>query len=229
VTARTNFHDEEFAPEVLKALKKREILAQANPAQLVPLHYNMSTRAVLMVKKFQDERSEYPLLETTPPEAWIAAEIVPVIQEVRSKADVDESVLSAPVQRYLRVPVELPRVQGSEEQRLHTTIEPYLLKIKSLLTDIVNRRKSLRAILRLPAGVYKLRGTLVSPKPGSRREAIVVRGIKEKWRNHRIAKELDDHGLKPQDKIYPSYTNMVDVNAQLFYSLKSSIRKKYQL
>jgi hypothetical protein len=71
VMGRKKLYDAEFAPQLINTLKKREILGQANPAQLVPLRYNMSTEG--MEKKFQGERAKNPLLATAPPEAWTAA------------------------------------------------------------------------------------------------------------------------------------------------------------
>jgi hypothetical protein len=120
-------NDAEFESAVLATLKKRDILGRANPAQLALLDYNLRTEAEGFEQEFQESRQRNPLLETTAPEAWIAAEIVPKIREVRSNVDVAEEVLSEAVQKYLlyRSKTDTPS-EVDDEQKLHTTIQKFI-------------------------------------------------------------------------------------------------------
>ena len=76
---------------------------------------------------------------------------------------------------------------------------------------------------------YTIREALRPLKPASRREEIFLRGIRENWPNQRIAKELDDQALRPKNKDCNSYSNMLRMRPQLFYSVKSGINNKYSL
>ena len=218
------FYDDEFDPDLLKVLRKRDILGEANPAQLAPLVYNLLTEVRLLEKKFQTERQQNPLLETTPPEAWIAAELLPWIQQVRCGVDLDERILSAVLKRKLRCAVQ--PLGESCDQHLHRAIQPYLTHVKKLLLQIVDRRKSLGQIMSLRPNAYSVRDALKVRQPNTRREATIVRSIREGRPDHWIARELDKHGDKPKGD-FASYTEMLRISPQLFYSMKSNIKKKY--
>ncbi len=224
----TKSYDAEFGADPLNELKKRDILARANPVHYVPLIENLHRMVEAMEQKFQEERKPNPLLETTAPEAWIAAEIMPFVKEVRANADIDDQLLSKALQKYMQRGTKAHPISGPDgEEELHTTIEPYLSALRELVTAVCDRRKSLRRILRLSPGAYTIREALIPRKPASRRETIFLQGVRDNWPNHRIAKELDDKGLKPSNKDYKSYKEMLRTSPQLFYSLKSAIKKKY--
>lgn len=220
-------HDDEFSPEILLMLKQRDILGRKNPAQLVPLRYTLYTEAEATVQKFQDARRDNPLLETTPAEAWLTAELMPVVEQIRAKVDIPERVLDAALQRYFCRAVQPIVDRISDEQQLCTSVEVYLTAIKQLLIDLYDRQLSLRDILEIPATAYTLREAIVVRKPSSRREEIFLKGIKERWKNQRIARELDEKGLKPRGTTYKSYKEMHQINSQLFCATKSNIKKKY--
>jgi hypothetical protein len=227
-------HDAEFNVAILKVLKKRDILGEANLALLIPLTYNIWTDVDRMEQKFQGERKSNPLLETTPAEAWICAQIMPFIQEVRQNADIDERILSRAIQEYFqRNASGHINADDADGLQLCTTIEPYLSAAKDLLDDICDRRKSLREIFGLRPGAYSIREAFSRRIPGSKREALILRGLREKWGNPRIARELDEKGVKPKNrntnnKDYRSYRDMLRNNPQLFYSLKNGVKKKYE-
>lgn len=226
----TKLYDAEFAPGVLRMLKKRAILGRANAAQLACLNYNLGTEALAIAGRFQDERKRNPLLETTPPEAWIAAEVSPLIQEVRSNIDVDEELLSEAIQEYLRPwgPRNTGQTNG-DEQKLHTTIEPYVPVLKKLLFDLYDRAKSLRAILGLRRHIYRVRDLVAQTRPSSRREGIMLQGIQQGWTNQRVARALDEAGITPRKHgHYDSYQQMLHISPQLFYSLKNQVKTKYR-
>lgn len=202
---KTRSYDHEFNPDALKMLKKREILGRARSANLVPLDYNLSTQAAALEQEFQEERRWNPLLETTPPEAWLCAEILPFIREVRSNVDVDDRLLSEAVQ--LRVQQHTKKSQSSKDE-LVTTIEPYIPVVKKLFVDLFDRTKSLRQILGLRRGSYDVREITTTRKPTTKRETIFLRGLGEQWSNRRIAKSLDEEGVKPRSTEYRSFLEL---------------------
>lgn len=222
-------HDDEFSPEILLMLKQRDILGRLNPAQLVPLRYNSQTEAEAMVQKFQDARRDNPLLETTPAEAWLTAELMPVVEQIRAKVDIPEKVLDATLQRYFCRAMQPIVDRISDEQQLCTSVEVYLTAIKQLLIDLYDRRKSLRGILRISPTAYTVRKALAARMPTSRREAVFLQGITEGWKNHQIARALDERGLKPRNRDYKSYREMHQIKNQLFCALKSDVKRKYQM
>jgi hypothetical protein len=222
------FYDFEFGAEPLRDLKKRDVLASSNPAHGVPLIYNLLTKAEGMEQQFQKDRKVNPLHETSSPETWIVAEIMPFVKEIRANVGLHDRLLNTALQRYLRCeakPNLLPR--PDDDEPLVTTIEPYIPGVKKLLVAVCDRRKSLREILRLRAYAYTVRAALSQRKPSSRRQAIFLRGIKEKWSNPRIAKELDNGELKPKNRHFKSYGNMYQTKAQLFHSIKHNIKKEF--
>src|ERR1700682_641304 len=222
------FYDFEFGAAPLRDLKKREVLASSNPVHFVPLIYNLLTKAEGMEQEFQRERKANPLLETTSPEIWIVAEIMPFVKEVRENADVHDRLLSNALQRYLRRQAKPKlRPRPDDDEPLLTTIESYVPALKKLLIAVCDRGKSLREILRLPADAYTIRDALARRKPGTKRQGIFLLGIEEKWRNPRIAKELDEKGLKPDDSDFKSYAEMLQIKPQLFYSMKHNIKKDF--
>src|SRR6266849_9391357 len=217
------FYDFEFGAEPLRDIKKRDLLASSDSVHDAPLTYALLTKAEGMEQEFQRARKTNPVFETTPAEVWIAAEIMPLVKEIRANVGLHDRLLNNALQRYLRreaKPNLLPR--ADDDEPLTTTVKPYIPGLKTLLVADCDRRKSLHEILRLPAGAYILRNALALRKPGSLRETIFLRGIREKWQGHRIAKELDDKVLKPTNKDFKTYTEMLLVKPQLFYSLKSS-------
>jgi len=218
--------DEEFPAGILDMLKKRDILGRANATQLVPLWYNAYTKADAMEQRFQQERRQNPLLETTPPEAWLTAELMPVVQEIRAQVDIGELILDSALQRYLRSAVHPIAVDKTpDEQQLCTSVEAYLPAVKDLLINLYDRRKSLRAILQIPRTAYTFYKALTTRKPTSRKEAIFLEGINAGWKNPQIARTLDEDHQKP--RTYESYRKMLRSNPQNFYSLKNGIKKKY--
>ena len=222
-------YDEEFSPVILATLKKRDILGRANSAQLVPLWYNMNTKAEGIVQKFHEDRRSNPLLETTPPEAWLAAELMPMLLEIRLQVNMNETVLVASLQRYFRGSVRSVAVDNtSGEQQLCTGIEPYLPALKHLLIDLYDRRKRLCDILKIPLNAFTVREALAERKPFSRREKIILQGIDERWKSQTIAHALDEERLVPRGHTYTSYTHMLRTSPQNFYSMKFSIKKKYR-
>jgi hypothetical protein len=218
--------DSELNAEVLKMLKRRDILGLANSAHLSLLIYNLNTEAEMIVVRFDAARRENPLLETTTPDAWLTAEMMPVVELIRDKVDIAEPILAAAIQRYFRRVAHPIAADGTPgEQQLCTSIEAYLPAVKNLLINLYDRKKSLRAILGIPVAAYSLREALTQRKPSSRMEAVFLEGMNARWKNHRIARTLDEQHLKPRrDK---SYTEMLRLNPQGFYSLKSGIKKKY--
>jgi len=220
------FYDAEFSPGVLQLLKKREVLGQSNPAQFVPLIYNIATEVETIEERFDAERKENPLLETTPPEAWLAAEVMPAITAIRPYVEIQENLLVNAVQGYFQRAVRLVASEGPSEQQLYTTVRSYRAALKKLLIDLYDRRKSLSGILRIRVGVRTIREALATRKPSSRRQAIILKGTNEHRSNQYIAKELDKSGLKPRR--YKSYTDMLRTNSQMFYALKSDIGRKYR-
>ena len=220
------FYDAEFSAEILRMLKKRDVLAKSNPAQLAILCYNLCTEAEAIVRRFDAERRENPLLETTPAEAWLAAELGPVVRSIRENADVDDVILTGTLERYFRHlpnPVLVDIKPG--QQRLCTSVEPYFPLAKKLLTELYDRKTSLRTILRIPAGAYTVHAALKTRKPSTELEATVLQGIKEGWSNQRIAKTLDEKKVKPRN--FASYREMLRLKAESFHSLKHSTKRKY--
>jgi hypothetical protein len=218
-------YDEEFSPEILQKLKRLDVLGRKNLAHLAILRYNVYTEAEAIVQSFQDERRENPVLETTSPETWLTAELMPAVQKIRAKVDIPEAILDAALQRYFCRAVQPVVDSTSDEQQLCTSVEAYLPAVKNLLINLYDRRKSLCQILRVPVSAYTLREALTARKPVSRREAIFLEGINSGWKNPRIARTLDDQRIKP--RTYESYGKMLRSNAQDFYSLKTTIKTKY--
>lgn len=220
------FHDEEFSPEILDMLRRRDILGSSNPAHFAILRYNAYTQAEAIVQKFQDARRQNPLLETTPAEAWLTSELVPAVEQIRANADLAEPILDSALKRFFRLPVHTAIATTSSEQHLCTSLDEYLPSVKALLMDLYDRRKSLRGILRIPVTAYTVREALSARKPASKREAIFLEGINAGWKDHRIARTLDEQRIKP--RTFESYRKMLRTNPQNFYSLKATIKKKYE-
>jgi hypothetical protein len=109
---------------------------------------------------------------------------------------------------------------------LWTGIGPYQPALKKLFRDLYDRRKSLGGILGIPVAACTIREAMTERKPSSRREEIMLRGIAENRSNQYIARLLDKSGLKP--RTYKSYPEMLHVNPQDFYALKSGIKIKYR-
>lgn len=218
--------DNEFSPEILKMLKQRDILGQTNWAHYVLLEYNLDTAARAIVQSFDIERRKNPLLETTPPEAWLGAKCAPIVRDIRPNIDVDDAILSKTLQRYFRGASNavVVNVQPGEQQ-LCTTLEPYFPLIKKLLNALYERKTSLRAILGIRTDAYTVRAALKTRKPSSPLERTFLQGIKEGWKNHRIARALDEQEVKPRN--FESYSQMLHEGVESFYSLKSAIKKKY--
>ena len=229
-TMATKLYDQEFDPDLLRVLKERDILARANPVQGVPLTYNLFQRVAEIEQLFQQERKANPLLETTPPEAWLAAKSIPDIQRIRRNVDLDEVILGQAVQLHFAPrPAKRSVSQEPNEGALVTTVEPYRERLRQLYLDLYDRRKSLRGILVLGRGLYTVRGMGRPRQPTSLREAIIKQGIEKGWKNHEIARELDKQGLTPRKGSHStSYGDMLKNQNQLFYSMKSAIKKKYQ-
>ncbi len=220
------FYDAEFSPGILTMLKEREILSRANFAQGCILIYNLATEAELLVRRFTEERKANPVLETTRPEAWIAAQIVPSIREIRPNIDTDDAVMSKAVQENLCRFTPTKGLLDHDEQTLCTTIEPYRPYMERLFLDLFDRSKSLRAILGLRRTVYGVRNFDLQGKPFSRLEDIILRGLIEQRKPRLIAITLDEAGLKPRR--YKSYVHMLEINSHSFYSLKNNIKTKYR-
>jgi hypothetical protein len=221
--------DEEFSAGILATLKRRDILGRANPTQLVPLWYNVNTEAEGIVQKFHEDRRSNPLLETTPPEAWLAAELMPIVLEIRAQVIISETLLVEALQRYFRGSVRSVGVDNtSGEQQLCTSVEPCLPALKRLLMDLYDRRKRLCDILQIRLDAFTFREALAARKPSSPREQIILQGINEGWKNHRIAVELDKQRFVPRDRDYKSYTQMLRTTPQNFYSMKCAIKNKYR-
>ena len=220
------FYDDEFSAAVLQMLKKLEVLGQSNPVHFIPLVYNVAVKVDALVESFDAERKGNPVLETTPPEAWLTAEIVPAINAIRGNVEVKELVLGATLSRHFRRAVPLTPDEAPSEQHLWTTIRPYQTALKKLLIDLYDRRKSLRGILGIPVAACTIREAMSERKPSSRLEAIMLRGTTEHRSNPYIARELDESGLKP--RTHKSYTEMLHLSPQVFYVLKSSVKRKYR-
>ena len=167
-------------------------------------------------------------METTPPEAWIAAEILPRIRKVRANVEVDDEVFSEAVQKYLRC-----RSVGAEdsdldnEQKLYTTIQNFIPAIEKLLCDIFDRRKGLADILALARDRYGVGQPIRARVPSALREQIILRAIKEKWSHPKLANELDRAKLKPKSTDWKSFKQMFHDYPEQFYSMKSYVKKKY--
>jgi hypothetical protein len=220
------FYDTEFGAEPLRDLEKRDLLASSNPVHLVPLTYNLVTKAEGMEQRFQRDRKANPLFETTAAEIWIVAEIIPFVKEVRANVALDDELLSDGLQRYLRrESKQYLSPRPDDDEPLVTTIEPYIPALKKLLDAICDRRKSLRGILRLSANAVTIRDTSARHNGGTSRQAIFLLGIKGKWSNYRIANMLDDKGLKPKNKDFKSYAEMYRIKPGVFYSMKHNIKK----
>lgn len=222
-------YDTEFGAEPLRDLKRRDVLGSSNLVHYVSLTYKILAEAEGMENRFQKARRENPLLETTAPEVWIAAEYIPLIREIRSNVEIDDLLLSQALQRYLNRKAKgnlTARLEG-DEQPLTRTIEPYINALKDLLLDVCDRRKSLRGILRLPAKAYTGREVQARQKPRTLLQLIVLQGIQEGWPNHKIAKELDDKGVRPRNGDYAKHTEMLRNNPQSFYSMKSRIKNQF--
>jgi hypothetical protein len=221
----SRFYDEEFSSEILQMLRRRNVLGRSNPAHLAILLYNLYTEAEVIVQKFQHDRRQNPLLETTPAEAWLTAELIPMVQKIRAKVDIADSVLDPALQRYFYRAAHSIVDKSSDEQQLCTSVEAYLPAVKELLIDLYDSKKGLRGILKLPPTAYTFREAFTARKPTSRRADIIVQGIKEGWKDQRIARALDNGALKPRN--FPSYMEMLRNSAQNFYSMKSEIKKRY--
>lgn len=228
--ARRKFYDEEFDPEFLEVLGKREILARSNPTHYAILVYNLVTEAEALEERYQEDRKANPVLETTPSEAWLAAEILPLIKDIRARIQVDNAVLGEAIKRFLRSRVRPypAKVNDDGEQQLQTTVKPFLPVIKTLLLDVVNHQKSLRSILNLPRDVSNARAASAPKKPRSLRAEIIITGIVQKYSNQRIARELDAKRLTPRDKSFKSYVEMQREDPHRFAAMKSSTKRKYQ-
>ena len=220
-------YDVEFSPSILSMLRRKEILERANCVNAVPLDYSISTRVVELESIFEKERRADPLLEQTPPESWIAATLIDEIRAIRGNVQIQDRILSDALQKYLRhrfPPVEAPSDQ--EEQKLVTTIEPFLLAVRSLFDDLFDRRKSIFGILGLRTSSGSIR-RIVSATPKTPREKIMVRAINENWSNTRLASELDAGGVKPRNPRWKSYMQLLYQDRDQFYVLKSQIARKY--
>jgi hypothetical protein len=222
-------HDAEFSSGVLLMLRRKEILERANCVNAVPLDYGISTRVVEIENLFQIERRGNPLLEQTPPEAWIAAVLLDQIRDIRGNVQIRDRVLSDAVQKYLRhhfPPVETPLDQ--DEQKLATTMEPFLPAVRSLFDELLDRRKGIFGILGLRVSSGSIR-RIVNATPKTLREKIMVQAINEDWSNPRLARALDAAGLKPRNPRWKSYMEFQFQDRGQFYVLKSQIARKYLL
>lgn len=221
-------YDHEFSAGVLQMLRKREALGQSNTVHFVPLVYNLRTEAECgMEERFSAERRSNPLLETTHPVAWLAAEFFEHISEIRPNVEFDEFAVVAALKRYFQRAVLSTMNEYPGEEQLWTTVRPYRDAMKKLLLDLFNRRQSLRSILKLPAGSCTIHQAMSEREPSSRREEVILRGIKEHWSSQRIARELDNLGWKPRSASFKSYSELLHMNPQNFYSLKSAVKRKY--
>jgi hypothetical protein len=225
----TKFHDAEFDLEILGSLRKREILGDANPSLLVPLWYNLDTKAESLDEQFQRERRDNPLLETTPPEAWLAAILLPDIEKIRPNVRISDRVLSKAVQRYLlqRFPLKPAELAADADQTLTTAVTPFIPAVRSLLADLFDRKKSLMRILALRLKDGSIHETIVSAQPTSDREKITAQAIRENWPNIQLAQELNDAGLKPRNPRWTSYIDFLHQDPGQFYVLRSSVKRKY--
>jgi hypothetical protein len=229
VRMRKRFYDVEFSPGILAMLKERDILNRANFAQGCILIYHLATEVELLVRRFDEERKANPVLETTPPEAWIAAKLIPNIREIRSNIDMDDDLLSEALQRILRRFAPVGNINKHSEQVLRLTIEPYRSYLETLFLNLFDRTKSLRSILGLRCAVFGVRNLDSQTRPFSRREDIIVRGLMEKWPNMRIAIALDEAGIRPRSPDrHKSYVHMLRSNSQCFHSSKSAVKTKYR-
>lgn len=221
-------YDHEFSPEVLVMLRKREILGRANWVHLAVLEYNVGTETRLIERHFDVERKENPLLETTDPEAWLVAEFVPIVHGIRGQVQIEAAILIAGLTRYFRrlVPIAANELSATGEQQLWTTIALYRTAVTKLLRALYDRRTSVGRILGIPATTTFLREAMSNRQPSTRREAIILDGINKRWSNQAIARELDKSGLKPRS--HNSFTEMLRMNPQLFYAMKSDVRRKYR-
>jgi hypothetical protein len=223
------FYDAEFAPGILVMLKERDILMRANRAQRYILVYNLATEAELLIRRFDEERKANPVLETTPPEAWIAAKLVPNIREIRPNIDTDDELLSEAIQRILRRFAPLADIAKHCEQVLSLTIEPYRPCLETLFRDLFDRTKGVRSILGLRRATYNLRDFERDTKPFTMLGTIFLQGIRERWSNRRIAITLDEAGVQPRNpEKYKSYVHMLGIDSHSFYSLKNNIKTKYR-
>jgi Arc/MetJ family transcription regulator len=223
------FYDTEFSPGILAMLKERDILMRANRAQGFILVYNLTSEVELLIRRFEEERKANPVLETTPPEAWIAAKLVPSIRETRPNIDTDDELLSEAMQKTLRRFTPVDDMAKHGEQVLRLTIEPYRTYLETLFLNLFDRTKSLRAILGLRWAVFGVRDLEPQTRPFSRREDIIVRGLRGKWSNRRIATALDEAGIRPRSPDrHKSYVLMLKDNSQCFYSLKNAVKTKYR-
>jgi hypothetical protein len=220
-------HDAEFSSEVLLMLSRKEILERANCVNAVPLAHAISSRLVEMESLFQKERRGDPLLEQTPPEAWIATVLMDQIREIRGNVQIRDRMLSDAVQKYLRR--HFPRNEAppdNDEQKLVNTIEHCLPAVKSLFDELFDRRKSIFGILGLRISSGSIR-RVVSTKPKSKREQIIVQAINENWSNPHLARALDAAGLKPRNPRWKSYLEFLFQDRDQFDVLKSQIARKY--
>jgi hypothetical protein len=223
------FYDAEFAPGILVMLKERDILMRANRAQGFILVYNLATEVDLLIRRFDEERKANPVLETTPPEAWITAELVPTIREIRPNIDTEDELLSEAIQRILRRFAPLDDIAKHGEQVLWLNIEPYRPCLETLFLNLFDRTKSLRSILGLRRATYSLRDFGRDTKPFTKLDEIMLRCLKEKQKPMRIAIALDEAGVRPRSpEKYRSYVHMLGINSHSFYSLKNNIKTKYR-
>jgi hypothetical protein len=222
-------HDLEFSSEILLMLRRKEILERANCVNAVPLDYAISTRLVQMESLFQEERRADPLLEQTPPEAWLATVLMDQIREIRGNVRIRDRVLSDAVQKYLRR--HFPptgALPDQDEQKLVTSIEPFLPAVRSLFEKVIDRRKSIFGILCLRISNASIR-RIVKATPKTAREKIMVQAINENWSNPRLASSLDTAGIKPRNSRWKSYKELLFEDRNQFYVLKSQIARKYLL
>lgn len=224
MAATHKLYDDEFSAEALKLIKEVEILGLARAAVL---SYNVGKDIRGLEETFQSERREDPLLETTPLEAWIILKILPRIQEIRSNIDMEEGLLVEALKRFLRESVRETPPQYENEQVLNTTIKAYVPALEKLFGELLDRRKSLRTILRLRPDAYTIRQVASPLKPRSKREQLILRCHEKKWNNRRLAMELDNAGIKPRNRDFKSYCQMLSDDSPLFRSMKYDVLKKY--
>lgn len=218
-------HDKEFSAPVLRMLKDREILSESNPVHSAILIYNIGVAVEDIKLRYDNDRKQNPLLETTPAEAWLTKTFVPIVRSIRFNVDVSDPILVAALSRYFRRAAPPVNRDSLTEQQLCTSIHVYRPALTRLLRDLYDRRRSLNGILGIRAVVRSPGEALSERKPSTMREAIILSGIKVHWTTMRLAKELDKTRCKPRS--YKSYVDMVQANPQHFYALKSQVKKKY--
>lgn len=208
-------------------LRRKEILERANSLNAVPLDYGINTRLVKIENQFQVERRDNPVLEETPPEAWIASVLLDDIRQIRANVVIPDRTLSDAVQKYLRRRFPLIEARADhDEQKLVTTIQPFLPAVQSLLDEIFDRGKSIFGILGLRVSSGSIR-RIVRATPKSQREKLIVRGINEGWSNSRLGRELTDAGIRPKNRRWKTYVEFQHQEPQQFSVIKSTVKRKY--